>query len=384
MLRSILIGALILLLISGSGATQTTDDVKAETYTQWVVTPAAGLDALLLLGAASGDLAQSEIYADEIQWVKDNLAQDGFAAMEQIDSVMREEMGRLTGPVLAYIFSAGPVATLDDVIKSAANPVERLKPGHQSSSRWDEEEFTSALQIMPVLHTALVAMREAGFVDWYAVNFEKNILAAVDANRLAVQEFDVIPEQERLLGRSLDPRIEILIANFSKPYGIRILGQRFIAYYGYDGAIQLHVAAHEIFHSPFDRSDDELDELLSKLRSDPWMTSIVENHDPRFGYNSFMGIIDEGSTQALDQIVAERLGFDKEPGARWRHSDGGMHMFAAAVYHAMKEDGFADSGGNYSQWLKGALRRGALTPEEVRRRASLVVDQETVDTWYPT
>ncbi len=383
MVRSIFIGMLFLVWLTACGSTpaQKQDGNLPAIHTDWHIASAEGIDALLLIGAASGDVMQADIYGDSIERVRKTVSPEGLAAMDQIDSMLRGEMGRLTGPVLAYFFSAGPVSTLDDVIMSAADPVGRLQPGHEQSSHWDAQEFEGAVQMMPTLHTALVALRDAGFTEWYEDEHRQNIAKAVEVNRLAVDGFDVIPEQERLLGRELDKRIEILIVNFAKPYGIKILGQRFVAYYGWPGHIQLQVAAHEIFHSPFDGKDEDLKELLNKLRDDLWMTSIVENHDPRFGYNSFMGVIDEDSTQALDQIVSERLGFSEEPGQRWRKSDGGMHMFAAAVYHAMKEDGFANDGGHFSEWFKSALKRGLLSPGEVRRRAALVVDQEAVDAW---
>lgn len=93
-------------------------------------------------------------------------------------------------------------------------------------------------------------------------------------------------------------------------------------------------------------------------------------------------MVNEDSTQALDQIVAERLGFARDPALRWQHSDDGMHMLAAALYHAMKEDGFDQRGGRYHDWLVSALDRGLLTPEDVRRRAAEIVGQAAVDKWY--
>ena len=58
-------------------------------------------------------------------------------------------------------------------------------------------------------------------------------------------------------------------------------------------------------------------------------------------------------------------------------------MFAAALYHAMKEDGFAETGGVYEDWLKSALQRDLLSPENVRRRAAEVVGEDMVNTWGP-
>ncbi len=375
------VGLALLVLVVGCGAKQVEVAAPPPIYTQWNVSPAAGLDALLLIGAASGDVMQAHIYGEDIERARNSVSEEGLAAMDQIDAMLRGRMGRLTGPSLVYLFSAGPVSTIDDVIESAADPVAKLRPGHEQSPAWDENEFAAAVKMMPTLHTALVALRDAGFSDWYDVELRQKIESAVEVNKAAVQAFDIIPEQERLLGHKLSPKIEIFIANYSKPYGIRILGQRFIAYYGYDGETQLHIAAHEIFHPPFNRQDTELVNLLKALENDAWMKSIVDTHDPQFGYNSFMAIVDEDSTQALDQIVSERLGFDNDPGNRWRHSDGGMPVLAAAIYHAMIEDGFATAGGEYSAWFKSALERGLLSPESVRSRATHVIGQEAVAKW---
>jgi len=357
--------------------------VPDETVTQWNVQSAIGMDALLLIGAASGDLMQAHIYAEEIAAVRGKMSAEGIAALDTLDAVLRQEHGRLTGPSLAYFFSAGPVATLVDVIASAADPVARLKPGLETSPNWDAAEFEVAVKLMPTVHTALLALRDTGFVEQYRQESLPNIEAAIASDYADVISRDVIPEQERLLGRDLDPQIDIIIVRYAKPYGMRILGQRFVAYYGWDARTQLQIAAHEIFHPPFDLNDAELGDLLSELRSDPWLMSIVQDHDPQYGYNSFEGVVNEGSTQALDQIVSDRLGFADEPGKRWRESDGGMHMLAAALYGAMQESGFADEGGNYAEWLKNALRSGLLSPSEVKRRAALVAGQDAVDAWGP-
>ena len=354
-----------------------------EPATQWNVQPAIGMDALLLIGAASGDVMQSHYYRNEIAAVREDMSAEGIAALDTLDTVLRQKLGRLTGPTLAYLFSAGPVATLDDVIASAADPMTRLKPILEQSPTWDPEDFESTVQLMPAVHTALVDLQNTGFVEDYRQEILPNIDAAIAADYADVVSQDIIPEQERLLGRDLDPQVDIILVNYAKPYGIRILGQRFIAYYGWDAQTQLRIAAHEIFHPPYDRNDAELQDLLSDLRADPWFLSIVNDHDPQFGYNSFDGVVDEGSTQALDQIVSDRLGFAREPGQRWRESDGGMHMFAAALYQAMRESGFADKGGTYSEWFKHALRSGMLSPSEVQRRAALVVGQDAVQIWGP-
>lgn len=349
--------------------------------TRWQVSAAPGLDALLLLGAAAGDELQAEYYPNAIDHVRDNLDPDALAALDRVGERMRGR-GMLTGPALALIFSAGPVASLQDVVRSAGDPEAMLRPGLEQSPNWNEERYAGLQTLLPDVLLALEGLQEIGFEAWYDRDILPGVEAAVVANLDAVAAYDIIPEQSRLLGRELDPEIEILIVNFAQPYGIRIVGQRFLAYSGWPGDVQLRIAAHEIFHPPFDPEDPALLERLEALESDPWMRSIVENHNPAFGYNSFMGVINEDSTQALDQIVSERIGVARDPGMRWRHADGGMHMVAAALYQAMMEDGFDQTGGRYSDWLLSALDRDLLSPAEVRRRAGIIVGAEAVEHWY--
>lgn len=355
----------------------------AETPTRWEISGAEGLDALLLIGVVGGDVLQAGRFSDTVTFLREHLSPEGLEAIDEIDRRFRQERGLLTGPALALVFSAGPIGSLADVIASAENPETRLGPGLAASPYWDEENYAFAISMMPSVHTALIALQDVGYERWYASTNRPTIEHGIERIAEALAPYDLIPEQARLLGRPLDPTVGILVVRFNQPYGIRVIGQRFVAFYEWEAETQLRVAAHEIFHPPFDTDDEELLGLLSELEADPWMRSIVEDHDPQYGYNSFMGVINEGSTQALDQIVSARLGFARDPGARWRDSDGGMHMFAAAAWHAMTEDGFDESGGTYSDWLKSALRRGLLTPSEVRRRATEVVGEETVDQWGP-
>jgi hypothetical protein len=144
---------------------------------------------------------------------------------------------------------------------------------------------------------------------------------------------------------------------------------------------QLRVAAHEMFHPPFDLDDEGMWDALSDLKDDAWVQAIIEESNPAYGYSSFEGIVNEGSAQALDQIVAERLGFAQDPGERWRSADGGMHMLAAAFYHALKEEEFEKTGGEYAQWLMSALERGLLRPDSVRQRAAEIVGDQAVQRW---
>lgn len=352
--------------------------------TQWRVRSSEGLDALLLIGAASGDVMQAEEYPEEIAWVRAHVSPEAMTALSHLDQVLRVEKQRLTGPALVSIFSVGKTDTLADVIAAAEDPDRVLRPALQASPDWDERDYAEARELLPSVATALRALDTAGFSQWRHEREDAHIAAGIAAIEAAVAGHDVIAENQRFFARRLDREIEIVVLAFCRPYGIRISGQRFITHYSWDAGVQLRTAAHEIFHPPFEENDWRLAPRVAQLRADPWMNSIVTTHDPRFGYNSFEGILNEDSTQALDQIVAERMGFARDPRQRWAvDSDGGMHMLAAALYQAMKEDGFDRRGGPYADWLISAFDRGMLTPAEVRRRAALVVGRRAVQRWAP-
>jgi len=353
----------------------------ADQSTLWHVQTAAGLDAIVFIGALTGKSLQYGHYEREAEFVRSQLDGDATAALERLNE-FAELHGMLVGPNLALIFSAGPVDSLDDVIASARDPEARLRPGLETSEYWDAREWTSLRdETLPDVLAVLLGLREAGFDAYWREIAQPTLEMRVEATRKYLQRFDIIPEHERLLGRSLDPEIDVFLLYFSRPYGIRVTGQRFASHHSYPMYIQLRTATHEMFHPPFERGDFSVYERLDELRTDPWMQSILNGHDPSIGYNTFPDLLDESATQALDQIVADRMGFDQGPGARWRTADGGMHMLAAAIYQMLRQDRFGETGGTFAEWFDAAIDRGLFTPAEVKRRAARIVGQDAVDRW---
>jgi hypothetical protein len=200
--------------------------------------------------------------------------------------------------------------------------------------------------------------------------------------RVELSRYDVLGEQERLMGHPLqDGRIEVVLLWYSRPHGIRVQGSRFLTNVGYPTSVVLRNAAHEPLHPPFDASDPGIVEAVATLSQDSMLVRIVRDHDRSFGYTTIDGYIDEDAVQALEQTVSERLGIARPAGERWRQSDDGMHLLAAAIYDLMRESGFVQSGGRFDRWLADAVARGQLSPAEIQRRAGNVVGPEAVDRW---
>jgi hypothetical protein len=354
---------------------------QQDSSTHWHVQASAGLDAIAFIGALTENSLQYEHYEAEVDYIRSRLDDDAKAALKRLTE-LSELHGMLIGPNLALIFSAAPADTLDDVIASAREPEARLRPALEESEYWDAREWVWVRdETMPDVLALLLGLRDAGFQSYWQDIAAPTLDMRVEATRKYLERFDIIPEHERLLGRPLNPEIDVFLLYFSKPYGIRITGQRFASHHSYPMYIQLRTAAHELFHPPFERGDMSVYARLEELRKDPWMHSILHDHDPAIGYNTFPELLDESATQALDQIVADRMGFDQGPGARWRTADGGMHMLAAAIYQMLKEERFDRTGGNFAEWFDSAIDRGRFDPAEVKRRAAMIVGQDAVDRW---
>ena len=209
------------------------------------------------------------------------------------------------------------------------------------------------------------------------------IEAAIEIFQAFLAPYDLITLHEKYLGRDLDNTIEVVILHYNKPYGIRVAGQRFATYHGWSKDTTLQTAAHEVFHPPYNADSEALSAAAARLKDSALMRNLVEQADPKWGYTSFESVLDEDSTQALDMLVSLQIGVDRDPADYWRAQDDGMHILAAAIYDAMRETGFAETGGAYEAWLIEALSGGALSPDAVEGRARLLLGDDAVDKWKP-
>jgi hypothetical protein len=145
--------------------------------------------------------------------------------------------------------------------------------------------------------------------------------------------------------------------------------------------VVLRNAAHEPLHPPYDRTEPRVAAAIAELSNDSLIARIVRVHDPSFGYTTAEGYIEEDAVQALEQVVNERLGLAQPARERWRESDDGMHVLAAAIYSLMKDTGFASHGGRFDHWFVAAVGKGLLSPAQIRRGAGRVMGEEAVRRW---
>lgn len=349
--------------------------------TQWTVSLSEGFDALCFLGPLSGKDFYARYYKDELAEILPRMPKLAMEAMASLQAEADKE-NQLLGPGLCTLMSGAWLDTLDAVIAALDAAETAILPPYKASAYWDQKDWDQFIARRPRLRLVLDGLRQAGFVALRRKAMGPTADTRLPALRQRLAGYDVIAEQERLLGRPLDASLEIVLLWFNKPHGIRIQGQRFITGIVWPDEIVLRNAAHEVLHPPFPMDGPAAKAALAVLEQDALLKKIVAEHDPSFGYNSLEGLLNEDMVEALEQIVSERLGFAVEPHLRWEKADDGMHVLAAGLYGLLKEDGYDRTGGNLEGWTIAAAKGGKLAPASLQAKAAEVT-RRPVDALWP-
>lgn len=354
----------------------------APSKTRWKVRSSEGFDAIAFLGPLSGTELYLRFYAQEAAAFGSRLPEEIKQDIAKLWNAAGEQGFGLLGPNLSVLLSAnGNDATLDTVLAALEEREARIRPSYESSPYWKEQDWRWFDGAAPRLHRIFTAMRDAGFASFRAERTGPELQERQARLQFALNGFDVITWQEKLTGRSFDPTIEIVLLEFSKPHGIKVQGQTFLQAADYDVATTVRIAAHEMLHPPVPMDGAAATAALAVLERDALITRIVRDHDPRFGYTSLDGLLNEDLTQALDQLISEALGVARNPVDRWRKSDDGMHVLAGAFYGLLRQDRWVETGGSIETWLAQAVARGRLAPAVMYPMAARVLERPVDKLW---
>lgn len=350
--------------------------------TRWQVGGSEGYDAIAFLGALSGGELYHRFYAAEADAFAANLPP---AVREDIPNLAAEAESSSFGllwPMLANTLSSARVTTLDSVIALLADPMTRLRPSYAANPSGSEERWDWFAQRAARLLQVFTAMRDADFAA-----LREATLGAGFENRIAevsraLGDYDVVRWQEKLTGRTFDPVINIVLLAFSRPHAAKMAGQTFVQAADYNTATTVRIAAHEMLHPPFPMDGPAAKAALSVLERDALIVRIVREHDPKWGYTTLEGMLNEDVCQALDQLISEALGVARNPADRWRKADDGIHVLAAGLYGLLRQDGWTETGGDIERWIAQAAADGRLAPEVLHPVAAKVLERP-VDALWP-
>ncbi|WP_447930056.1 hypothetical protein [Sphingopyxis fribergensis] len=348
--------------------------------TRWNVRASEGFDALAFLGPLAG----RELYLRFYQTDADAFAPRLPAAIRADIAALWQEAEKaefgLLGPVLSVLFSGGDDSSLGALIASAADPEARLLPAYRASNNWSESDWAWFLSAAPRLKMVLEAMQAAGFAAFRAER-AAGLDARIGELTRDLAAYDVISLHEKLTGRGFDPGIEVVLLQFCKPHGIKVQGQTFLQAADWNTAITVRNAAHEMMHPPVAMDGPAAKAALAVLEKDALVMRIVHDHDPKWGYTTLDGLLNEDLAQALDQLIGEALGVGRNPADRWRQSDDGIHVLAGAFYGMLRDDKWIETGGSLEAWLARAVDIGRLAPARLHAVAARVLERPAGGLW---
>lgn len=368
-----------LFLAATLGALATPAFAQDAPTTRWKVTQSEGHDAIAFLGPLSGEPLYQDYYAA-----------DAAAFAPKLPEAIRDDIPRLwkeagtgfglLGPGLSSKISGADVSTIDGVIAALADPEARIRPTLEKTPYWDQGDWRWLTAAAPRLHAIFVAMRDAGFAAFRAERTGA-LAARIPQLQRDLAPYDVIRLQQKLTGRSFEPQIEVVLLQFCKPHGIKVQGQTFLQAADWGLSITVRNAAHEMLHPPIPMDGAVARATLAVLAKDPLIPRIVKEHDPRWGYTSLDGYLNEDLVQALDQLIGEAFGVGRNPADRWRTNDDGIHVLAAGLYGMLREDKWIETGGDIEAWLGKAVRTGRLSPTMLHAVAARVLERPMDRLW---
>lgn len=354
---------------------------KPPMRTRWNVIGSEGYDAIAFLGALSGRDLYRRYYAAESDLFASKLPAEIRADIPRLADESDKSTFGLLWPVLANILSGAGVTTLDSVIASLSDLEGKVRPAFLKNPSREDADFDWLKVNAPRLIRVFTAMRDAGFAalrrEKLGAGFEDRV---AEVSR-ALANYDVVRWQEKLTGRTFDPVINVVLLAFSKPHGAKMQDQTFLQAADYDTATTVRIAAHEMLHPPFPMDGPAAKAALVVLAKDPLIPRIVREHDPKWGYTTLDGMLNEDMCEALDQLISEALGVARNPADRWRQADDGIHVLAAALYGLLRQDKWVETGGNIEQWIASAAATGRLAPQSLHAAASRVLERPVDRLW---
>lgn len=340
---------------------------SAQSPSGWLVRPSFKYDVLCLLNVLTGDPYYLNYYADDYARFEPVLTPEARTALANVQRAIKTEGGGIVSATLTLYFSVVEDSTLAQMSARLDDPT-TLRRRMEETPYFAEESWRRFESVADDLQVIFNFLADLGYEEEWAEHHLPDLMARSVELENQLPEWNLLSQVARLTGMPERPDpVEILVLHYNQPHGIRITGTRFLTYSRWPLRIVLNDAIHEMLHPPYDlESDPELHRAIEGLRADECVMDRVENHDPSFGYNTLEGLIEEDVVQALEQLLAEQAGIAEKPRERWRTSDEGIHVFAAALYYLLQRDGFELGDETIGDLLRRELTSGALRPGKVK------------------
>jgi len=269
----------------------------------------------------------------------------------------------MLGPYLSLVISAIPYFQRRSLVRMFSD-IDLLHSNFKHSVYYEAEEWNKCVSIFSLLLPVIKELEAKGFREYWKKERLPLIKGVQEQFRSYANRFHIDKEIEFMLGAGQAPdSITVYLCTFAAPHGIKVCGPQYLTDVVFPKEISLGIAIHEMFHPPYNA--ENLENELQRLGNDPLLIHAFESKDPRFGYPTMVGFIEENVVEAMAIFVCHKLGLEKDPLAYFAKHDGGSHKLSVVLFEYFKRYPKPDDQTfqNYFKELLQVLPIGSLDSE---------------------
>jgi hypothetical protein len=236
----------------------------------------------------------------------------------------------MIGPLLSLVISAVPNFERRSVVRMFSD-TDLLQEYFKRYSYYEAENWPQYTSIFGLLLPVIQELETLGFREYWKKERLPKIKQMQRQFYSFANKFDLDHEVGSMLGigQALEG-MTVYLCTFASPHGIKVCGPRYITDVAYSKETSISIAIHEMFHPPYNAQ--KLATELDRLGADPLLEYSFEKNDPKFGYSTMKGFIEENVVEAMAIFICHKLGLEKDPFAYFAKHDGGTHMLSVVLF----------------------------------------------------
>lgn len=289
------------------------------------------LDLLNLMNVLTGEEFYVNYHRDAFTQFGQSLSDDSQRHIEEAVDINGRAM---LGPFLCLVISAVPNFERRSVTRMFSD-VDFLQQSFSQYRYFSSEKWPIQESIFGLLLPVVRELEAKGFREYWLTNRLPLLERSRRELNRFVHRFELQDEIEYMLGsRQAIDSIALYLCTFAAPHGIKLCGPRYISDVAFPKEATLHTAIHEMFHPPYDARN--LENELTELGMDPLLKHAFETKDPKYGYPTMTGFIEENVVEAMALSICQRIGLGEDPLDYLLSHDEGSHVLSVVLLEYFK------------------------------------------------
>lgn len=290
------------------------------------------LDLLNFINILTGEKFYTDHHEGMFERFGKNLSSESKDKVKQAVQINNSAM---LGPILSLVISAVPNFEKRSVIKMFEDPA-GLERYLMQYPYYDERLWAERENLFQTLIPVIQELEKNDFRKYWQEEKLPAIKKKQHQLHKYANQFHLDVEIEGMLGNGQAPEsITVYLCSFAAPHGIKICGPKYISDIAFSMETTLGIAVHEMFHPPY--SARNLQTELERLGNDPLLQHSFNSKDPKYGYPSMTGFIEENVVEAMAIFICHKIGLEEDPLEYFEKHDEGSHRLSVVLFDAFSK-----------------------------------------------